>query len=58
MVASIVEKYVNCRHGWVLDFQRFQYLLRCVGFDLFAFHKSELKALKIKRALDVQPLAS
>jgi len=58
MVSSIVEKDVNCCHGWVLGFQLFQHLLRCVGIDLFAFHKSELKALKIKRTLDVLPLAS
>ena len=42
----------------VLGFQLFQHLLRCVGIDLFVFHKSELEALKIKRTLDVQPLAS
>ena len=58
MVSSIVEKDVTCRHGWVLGFQLLQHLLRCVGIDLLAFHKSELKALKIKRTLDVQPLAT
>ena len=39
-------------------FQLFQHLLRCVSIDLFAFHKSELKAFKIKRTLNVQPLAT
>ncbi len=29
-----------------------------MGIDLFAFDKSELKGLEIKRALDVEPLAS
>lgn len=58
MVTSIVEKDVNCRHGRVLGFQLFQHLPRCLGIDLLTIHKGELKGLKIKCALNVQPLAS
>lgn len=58
MVAGIVEKDVNSRHGGILGLQLFQHLSRCLGIDLLAFHKGELKGLEIKRALNVQPLAS
>ena len=58
MVSGIVEKDVNCCHAWILGSQLFQHLLRCVGIDLFAFFKSELKSSEIKRALNVQPLTT
>ena len=58
MVAVIVEEDVNCRDGWGLGFQFFQHLLVCLGIDLLGFDKGELKGLKIKRTLDVEPFAS
>ena len=36
---------VHCRHGWVLGFQLFQHLLGCLGIDLLALDKAELKGL-------------
>ena len=58
MVARIIEKDVNKLPSRVLGFQLFQHLLRCLGINLFAVDKSELKIFKIKRALNVQPLAT
>ena len=43
--SGIVEKDVNRFHDEVLGFQLFQHLARCLGVDLLALDKSELKGL-------------
>ena len=58
VIPGIVEKHVDCRLGWVVTLQFCEHLLRCFGVDLLGFHKGELEGLQIKRALDVEPLAS
>ena len=45
MIAGIVDKNMDGRHGLVVAFQFFQHLSGCLSIDFLAFHKSELKAL-------------
>ena len=58
MIAGIVDKDMDGRHGLVVALQLCQHLLGCLGIDLLAFHKGELEGLKVKRALNVEPLAA
>ena len=57
MIAGIVDKNMDGRHGLVVAFQLFQHLSGCLGIDLLAFHRGDLESLKVKRALNVEPLA-
>ena len=57
MIAGIVDKNMDGRHGLVVAFQFFQHLSGCLSIDFLAFHKGELEGLKVKRALNVEPLA-
>ena len=51
MIAGIVDKNMDGRHGLVVAFQFFQHLSGCLSIDFLAFHKGELEGLKVKRAL-------
>ena len=57
MIAGIVDKDMDGRPGLVVALQLFQHLLGCLGIDLFAFYKGELECLKVKRTLNIEPLA-
>jgi IS30 family transposase len=61
LIESLSPLPVHARRSITFDrgteFSAWQHLPRCLGVDLLAFHKGELKGLKIKRPLNFQPLA-